>query len=113
MGISRYEIRRLVTNNSSLYSEHFDARDVKFINQFTTPEFDKNAFEKMKDLIFSYHTWKRGDRLFKLAFEHYGEASLWWVIGLVNQKPTDSHFSDGDLVIIPKPLNKVLEAFNI
>lgn len=113
MAISRYEIRKMVTNDVSLYSEHFKKRDVKFINQYTTPEFAKNALEKMKDVVYSYHIWKRGDRLFKLSYEHYGEASLWWVIALVNQKPTDSHFSVGDLVMIPKPLNKILEAFNI
>lgn len=113
MAISRYEIRKLVTNNASLYSEHFRKRDVNFINQYTTLELPRDAFEKTKDFMYSYHIWKRGDKLFKLAYEHYGDSSLWWVIGLINQKPTESHFAVGDLVLIPKPLNKVLEAFNI
>jgi hypothetical protein len=113
MTVSRYELRRLIQNNSTLYAEHFAKRDVRFINQFTTPEFPSDVLEKTKDLIYSYHVWKLGDRLYKLANEHYGDSSLWWVIALINQKPTESHFQLGDLVLIPKPLNKVLEMFKI
>ena len=41
MTISRYDVRKLITNNSDFYSELLKKRDVKFINQYTTPEFSK------------------------------------------------------------------------
>jgi hypothetical protein len=113
MTISRYELRKLAANNASLYSEHFGKRDVKYINQFTTPEFSKDAFDKAKELIFSFHVWSTSDKLYKLAFKHYGDSSLWWVIAIANQKPTESHFKLGDVVIIPQPLNKALDVYGV
>jgi hypothetical protein len=113
MTISRYDTRKLLTNASELYSELIQVRNVRFINQFDTAEFSKDSFEKSKNFIYSYHVWAKGDRLYKLAHEHYGDSQLWWVLALVNQKPTEGHFQNGDLVMIPQPLNKVLEAFNI
>ena len=113
MTISRYEVRKMITNNASLYSELFKKRDVRFINHFTTPEIAKDAFEKSQEFIYSYHIWAHGDKLYKLAHQHYGDSSLWWVIALVNLKPTESHFLIGDLVLIPQPLTRVLEVFNI
>jgi len=113
MAVSRYDNRRIITNGSPLYSEHFSVRDVKFINQYETPEIAKDILSKAKDFIYSYHIFSHGDRLYKLASEHYGDSKLWWVIALVNQKPTDAHFKLGDLVLIPQPLNKILAAYNI
>jgi|14_taG_2_1085336.scaffolds.fasta_scaffold02044_2 hypothetical protein len=55
--------------------------------------------------------WQRNTRLFKLAFEFYGDSKLWWIIGWFNQKPTDSHFSVGDEVLIPFPLDEIYERF--
>lgn len=55
--------------------------------------------------------WQRNTRLFKLAFEFYGDSKLWWIIGWFNQKPTDSHFFVGDEVLIPFPLDEIYERF--
>ena len=113
MTISRYDKRNTILNAASLYSEFFEKRDVRFIKQFTTLEFQKDAFEKAEDFIYSYHVWSHGDKLYKLANKHYGNSELWWVIALVNSKPTESHFKIGDTVLIPQPLNVVLEAFGV
>ncbi len=113
MAYSRYKNRNKFKNENNLYIEHFDNRDVKYINQFTTPDFgsvDANQFSKLQ--VFS-HIWSAGDRLYKLAHEHYGDSELWWVIAWFNKKPTESHFQIGDQVLIPKPLNKVLELMGV
>jgi len=39
--------------------------------------------------------------LIKIANEVYGDASMWWTIGLVNAKPTDQHFKIGDEIYTP------------
>ena len=47
------------------------------------------------------HVWIQTDSLHKLSVEYYGDPQYWWVIGMVNEKPTDSHFTIGDEVLIP------------
>ena len=47
------------------------------------------------------HVWSHGDKLYKLAFKYFGDKDLFWIIGLFNNKPTDSHYSYGDVVFIP------------
>ena len=113
MTLSRYDKRNIINNSSDLYSEHLDKRELAFIRQYDTPEIGRDILMKNKDFIYSYHVWSHGDRLWKLAAEHYGDGRLFWLIGLVNSKPTDSHYTLGDLVLIPKPLNLVLAAYGI
>lgn len=64
------------------------------------------------DQIYSYtiqnETWAVGQRLYKLANKYYGDPQYWWVIAFFNKKPTEQHFSIGDPVQIPLPLDRVL-----
>ncbi len=111
--ISRYDMRRIIANSSDLYSDHFSIRDVKFINHFNTFEVKKREFEKTHTFNYFYHVWKMGDRLYKLADQHYGDPTLWWIIALFNNRPTESHFAIGETIFVPQPLNKVLEMFGV
>lgn len=113
MPISRYDQRKIISNRSDLYTEHREVRGVNIINHYDTMKIRPDAFEKAKNLIFSYHTWKLGDHYYKLAEDFYGDPSLWYLIGLFNMKPTDADVKVGDLIIIPTPLNRVLEIFGI
>ena len=54
--------------------------------------------------------WKQGDSLMRIADEVYADKSLWWVIGLVNSKPTDQHFNIGDDVFYPIQPSIILNA---
>ena len=47
------------------------------------------------------HVWSHGDKLYKLANLYFGDRDLFWIIGLFNNKPTDSHYTYGDVVFIP------------
>ena len=62
----------------------------------------------MKEVAFVRHIWKSGDRFFKLASRHYGDPELWWVIAWFNKIPTESHAKKGQVILIPKPIAKVL-----
>ena len=57
--------------------------------------------------------WSVGTKLYKLAHQYYNDSKLWWVIAAFNQKPTDSHFSVGDVVYIPLPLERVLTLYEV
>lgn len=113
MSYSRYETKFKFKNNREAFKQHFDQRDVKFIIQYTTPKFGHIDQDGMINLQVYTHIWKTNDRLYKLAFEHYNDSQLWWIIAWFNKKPTESHFEVGDTVYIPKPLNKLLEIMGV
>ena len=113
MAISRYDQRQIITNVSNNFSDHFEKRGVNFIKHYTTLNVPIDSYEKSKNLILEYHVWALGDRLSKLSEIHYGDPKLWWVIGLFNMTPTDSHVKIGQTIIIPKPLQKFIDNFGI
>ena len=58
------------------------------------------------------HIWKRGDKFYKLAHEHYGDSKLWWIIPWFNKKPFIADYKFGDVVHIPLSISKVYEYFD-
>ena len=36
------------------------------------------------------------------SYLYYNDSKYWWTIALTNSKPTDAHFSIGDIVYIPE-----------
>ena len=98
----------LAFNGEELYSEHFEKRGIDYVDQYVTPKMAHPTPSQIKKMNIVHHSWTHGDKYYKLAHEHYGDASKWWVIALYNQKPTESHVSVGDVVFIPYPLDSVL-----
>ena len=85
--------------NSDLYFEVLNNKGVKSIVIRRT-----RTFQELQGTEFDVsteHVWAKGDSLHKLSQRYYGEFQYWWVIGLLNSKPTDAHFSIGDIVLIP------------
>jgi len=104
----RYVNRITKINNNEFYSEFFEDRGVNYIEQYDTPILQYPTPRQISNLDLTYHLWKVGDRYYKLAHEFYGDSKWWWVIAWFNKKPTESHLSKGQTVIIPRPLEKVL-----
>lgn len=113
MTVSRYEQRNLIKNDNELYSEHFEKRSVKFINHYGTPNLKFPTPQEISTLTLQKETWKLGDRYYKYAHQYYGDVKMWWVIAWFNQKPTESQLEIGDEIIIPLPLDKVLNYFGV
>lgn len=113
MTFSRYTRRQTKRNSETLYSEAFENRDVEYINQYTTPEFTKDKTYLLQELEVEYYMWKSGDKVYKLAEKVYGDPSLWWVICQFNAKPTESHFKEGDTILIPHQLEKTLSYMGV
>lgn len=70
-------------------------------------------FSKLKGIdveIEGEHLWSYGDSLYKLSYKYYNSYDFWWTIGLVNNKPTDAHYSIGDVVLIPVNPGVISEA---
>ena len=82
----------------------------KMINilEYDTSIFRHPTAEEIQNFSTIEHVWGAGDRYYKLAHQHYGDAKMWWVIGLFNKKPTESHLAKGDVIYLPYPLEAVL-----
>ena len=107
--MSRYDNRRLVINNNEQYDELFEKRKIKRIEHYVSPALRHPSALERSQLMLIPHVWTTGDRLYKLAYDHYGDESLWWIIAWFNGRPTEAHVHLGDLIQIPKPLNRVYD----
>lgn len=109
----RYDnkIPRILSNEK--YKEYFEKIGVPFVEIYPTPILAYPTPEQISKLKTQKHIWKDGDRLWSLAHKFYQDPKMWWVIAWMNQKPTEAHFSIGDIVYIPGPLEKVLEYLKV
>ena len=112
MGL-RYDNRAKKINNNTMYGKQFVARGVTHIRQYTSPHLRYPTEEEIVQLSVIGHAWALGDRFYKLAHEHYGNESLWWVLAWYNQVPLEADLKFGDVIEIPFPLNKVLRFFEV
>jgi len=110
---SRYDNRLPKTLTNEKYREAFEKRGVSFIDIYPTPILNFPTPEQISTLVIERHIWTDGDRLWKLAAKFYNNPKLWWVLAWMNKKPTEAHFSIGEIVYIPTPLEKVLEYLGV
>ena len=110
---SRYSNRLIGRNNLPQYKFILKDRNVSFVRQYFTGELHHPTSKEMLELHTVGHVWKIGDRYYKLAYEYYGDSTLWWVIAWFNQAPTDSDVKLGDVIYIPTPLDKILRIFKV
>ena len=106
--MSRYFGRTKFFNNKRMYENTFQERGVEGIQQYTTPNLKHITKDQIASLTVISHVWKTGDRFFKLAHDHYGDSTKWWVIAWYNRTPTESHVKYGDIIYIPHPLDQML-----
>jgi hypothetical protein len=100
--------RTIIKNDNELFQEVFRKRNVKFIDHYSTPVMREITSEMSSKIEQISHVWSLGDRYYKLAYKYYGNVSWWWVIARFNNRPTESHNSIGDVIMIPVPLADVL-----
>jgi|TARA_R100000808_G_C2154831_1_gene166242 hypothetical protein len=108
----RYDKRLILSNDDELYKKFIENRDLKSIRQYGTGMLKYPTVDEMKRMTRIRHIWKTGDRYYKLAIEHYGSASYWYVIALFNQRPTEADVALGDMIYIPMPLEAILRVLD-
>ena len=113
MATNRYDSTRIFFNDENLYDEIFDKKGVPGINQYVTPRIRDISLNDRLNIDEIYHTWKVGDRFYKLAYEHYGDSRYWWVIAYYNKKPTEASVSLGDVIIVPFPIEDMLNLYGV
>ncbi len=109
--MSRLNDRLLIINGLEEFKNMFEERGVNHIRHFGTANFTYPDEDDILELQIDEHIWKRGDKLFKLAFTHYGASELWYIIAWFNKKPTEAHYKNGDVILIPKPVTTILNMF--
>jgi len=108
--MSRFNSRVKAVNDNEMYENILEKRGVKEVVQYTTTELIYPDEEEKKRINVVKHFWSQGDKFWKLAFQFYGDQSLWYVIAQWNQAPTEGHLTPGDIIEIPTNLSVVLGA---
>jgi len=109
----RYVNRTILSNSSESYKKYLKDRDLRLVRHFNTAIFNYPTEDEIQRLELIPHTWKYGDKLFKLSYTYYEDPSLWWVISWFNKKPTEMDINLGDVIYIPFPVERVLGYFSI
>jgi len=100
----KYIGRRKYNNDEDQYSDFLEDRGVTNIEHYLTFVLGENYETNFPA---RQHVWKRGDKLYKLAYQYYGDLKYWWIIALWNNKPTDAHYTVGDAIEIPFPPEEI------
>ena len=111
--MSRYFGRETFFNSDEFYESTFDERAVSGVKQYATPVLQHITKKQISSLRTIGHVWVTGDRYYKLAHDHYGNSSLWWVIAWFNKKPTEADVDYGDVIYVPHPIDKVLNYLGV
>ena len=104
---SRYVNRTTAVNKDPLYKKSFEDRGISKIAQYKTAKLNYPTDKELESLNFKQHVWKAGDKYYKLAGKYYSDPSAWWVIAWINRKPTEAHLTQGDVLLIPVPLDSI------
>ncbi len=109
--MSRITNKKKIINSLEMYRPLFEDRGVNHIKHYGTPEMSYPTAEELQFVDTTTHIWSKGDKLFKLAYEFYGDPKYWYIIAWFNKKPTEAHFKYGTVVFIPEPLSLVMSLF--
>jgi hypothetical protein len=113
MPLTRYSNRDIVINQQEIYDEIFKERGINGVRQYETPELFFPETSELSAMAYDTRTWKVGDRLYKIAYEMYGDSRYWWIVAQFNKKPTDHHFKVGDTYYVPLSLEEALRSFGL
>jgi nucleoid-associated protein YgaU len=106
--MSRYINTETVVRYQRL--EEVDMRPVQILH-YPTPFFPVLEKDVIAEFTHIRHTWKLGDKFYKLAAKYYDDATSWWIIALYNSRPTEAHVRVGDVILIPQPAGLVLARY--
>ncbi len=95
----KYTGTRSIVLTTEQYEELFKDRDIDSIRFTSQFRFSKKYTESGYRVY--EHIWSHGDKLYKLAEKYFDDVEMFWLIGLMNDKPTDAHYKYGDVVLIP------------
>jgi len=111
--MGRYNKFRILTNASEYYEPLRESRGLKVIKHYETPRLKNPTRSERANTITNAHIWKYGDRLYKLAHQHYGDSRFWWVIAWWNAIPCEADIKNGAVIYIPINVESALKALGL
>ena len=110
MAISRYKKINVVKNNDSDYKKVFNTRfGSNGLVQTATTTFRVPTEDELLNVSYMSETWSLGQRLYKLAYKHYGNSSYWWVIASASGIGWALQCPPGTVIRVPKNLELALQ----
>ena len=107
----RYDDRLILLNKDPLYRTVLKRRGLTRMMQYETAIMRYPTPEDLRDITRVRHIWKVGDKFYKVANSYYLMPEYWWVIAWYNKTPSESDLEIGSVVLIPTPLEAVLDLF--
>lgn len=104
----RYKEYDIYFNQNKVYKDTLYEKNISGIRQFRTQNLKYPSQADFKNIDFINHYWRDNDRLWKLSDIYYKDPSYWWVIAFINKKPTESDYTNGDIILIPRSLEQIL-----
>ena len=113
MAINRYRGNGLVINEDSQYKELFRARGIDQVILVSFRKFKKLRYKDLTGVTLENYRWKSTDRFYKLSEQYYGDSVYWWIIASFNNTPLETDVKIGQNILIPTPLDRILEILDI
>ena len=104
----RHGTEDIAVNTEELYEELFERRGLSKITHYRSPLLPPINVKVASRFSRQRYVWKAGDKFYNIANRFYGDPRLWWAIAWFNDKPTEGSLKSGDVIYIPKPINKLL-----
>lgn len=112
MAVSRYKKSKVATIDPNYYKEILKNRSARNINVITLEQFKELKVGQLTGLGIETHIWGPADRFYKLSNTYYGTPIYWWIIAYFNQTPLEADVELGQKMLIPVPLERILEAMD-
>ena len=111
---TRYTRSQILDNNTEFYEFLRKKRgNTKSISHMSTVVMRHPTMLDRASLKTTAHIWKYGDRFYNLAHKYYDDPEYWWDIAWYNGLPTEADIQNGDAIVIPLNLEKVLMALGV
>ena len=100
-----YNRENLKLNDTLEYEYFFDKRGLEFISHYGTKLLTPSG--SLTISVYE-HTWRQGDKLYKLASENYNDFRFWWIIAMVNNIASEADLKYGQKILIPLDITQFL-----
>jgi hypothetical protein len=105
---NRYKNNEKILNNSTIYKQYLQERNIKNLVQYSTFNFGnlKNIEDSGIDSV--EHSVEPFDKLYSISQRYYGSPEYGWLICYTNRISNELEIKTGDVLTIYVPLESVL-----